>query len=107
MDFFSSEMTAENTVNKPKNPINNSQISLYNFLFEIKLDKFYYLLNSNGFENIQVLINQGKSILAITVIQIKEVGIYTPEDRAKILIRLLEKAGNFQYSNSKKCILCQ
>ena len=101
MDFFSSEMTAEDTVNKSKNPINNSQISLYNFLLEIKLDKYYNLLNSNGFEDIQVLINQGKSILAITDAQLKEVGIDIPGDRAKILIRLQEKAGNFQYQIPK------
>ena len=96
IDLYSSEITTENTVNK-----SNSQNTLYNFLSEIKLDKYYDLLNSNGFEDIQVLINQGKSILAIKDCQLKEAGIDNPGDRAKILIRLQEKAGNFTYQIPK------
>ena len=96
MDLYSSEITTEITVNK-----SNSQNTLYNFLSEIKLDKYYNLLNSNGFEDIQVLINQGKSILAIKDSQLKEAGIDNPGDRAKILIRLQEKAGNFTYQIPK------
>ena len=93
-DLYSSDMTAEDTLNKSKN-LNLSQNSLYKFLSEIKLEKYYNLMNSNGFEDIQILINQGKSILAINDSQLKETGIDKPGDRAKILIRLQEKAGNF------------
>ena len=96
MDLYSSEITTEITVNK-----SNSQSTLYNFLSEIKLDKYYNVLNSNGFEDIQILINQGKSILAIKDSQLKEAGINNPGDRAKILIRLEEKAGNFTYQMPK------
>ena len=100
-DLNSSEMTAEDTVNKSKNIINNSTNTLYTFLSEIKLDKYYNIMNSNGFEDIQVLINQGKSMIAITDSQLKEAGINIPGDRAKILIRLQEKSGNFVYQIPK------
>ena len=99
-DLYSSDMTAEDTLNKSKN-LNLSQNSLYKFLSEIKLEKYYNLMNSNGFEDIQILINQGKSILAINDSQLKETGIDKPGDRAKILIRLQEKAGNFCYQIPK------
>ena len=100
IDLYSSDMTAEDTFNKSKN-LNRPQNSLYKFLSEIKLEKYYNLMNSNGFEDIQILINQGKSILAVTDSQLKEAGINIPGDRAKILIRLQEKAGNFCYQIPK------
>ena len=99
IDIYSSVMTAEDTVNKSKNI--NSPDSLYQFLSEIKLDKYYNILNSNGFEDIQVLINQEKTNIALTDDQLKEGGIELPGDRAKILIRLQEKAGNFIFQVPK------
>ena len=95
-DIYSSVMTAEDTVNKSKNID-----TLYHFLSEIKLEKYYNILNSNGFEDIQVLINQEKTTTAITDEQLKEAGINPPGDRAKILIRLQEKAGNFIFQIPK------
>ena len=96
IDLYSSDMTADNSVNKSK-IIKNSQDSLYIFLLEIKLEKYYNIMNSNGFDDIKLLINQTKSGVAVTDIQLKEAGIDIPGDRAKILIRLQEKAGNFIY----------
>jgi hypothetical protein len=68
---------------------------LYKFLSEIKMDKYYDIMNKSGFDDIQLLINQTKSITAISDMQLKEAGINLPGDRAKILLRLEEKAGNF------------
>ena len=89
-------LTVENLVDKSK-LLQKSQTSLYIFLLEIKLEKYYNILNSNGFEDIQLLIDQEKNLTAITDIQLKEAGINIPGDRAKILIRLQEKAENFIY----------
>ena len=96
LDVYSSIMTADDTVNKSK-LVKNSQDSLYIFLLEIKLEKYFNIMNSNGFDDVKVLINQMKSTLAVTDTQLKEAGIDAPGDRAKIIIRLQEKAGNFIY----------
>ena len=96
LDVYSSILTADDTVNKSK-LVKNSQDSLYIFLLEIKLEKYFNIMNSNGFDDVKVLINQMKSTLAVTDTQLKEAGIDAPGDRAKIIIRLQEKAGNFIY----------
>jgi ankyrin repeat protein len=88
--------TAEDLSNKSK-LLHNSQTPLYLFLLEIKLEKYYNILNSNGFDDIQLLIEQTKTETGITDIQLKEIGVDIPGDRAKILIRLQEKAENFNY----------
>ena len=81
---------------------------LYKFLSEIKMDKYYDIMNKSGFDDIQLLINQTKSINAISDIQLKEAGINLPGDRAKILIRLQEKAGNFIFPVPKEVYyICQ
>ena len=81
---------------------------LYKFLSEIKMDKYYDIMNRNGFDDIQLLINQTKSITAISDKQLKEAGINLPGDRAKILIRLQEKAGNFIFPVPKEVYyICQ
>ena len=100
----SSENTAENTrkskINN-KNDIKKPQDSLYIFLSEINMEKYYNVMNSNGFEDIQLLINETKSGIGVTDAQLKEGGIKIPGDRAKILIRLQEKAGNFVFQIPK------
>ena len=81
---------------------------LYKFLSEIKMDKYYDIMNKNGFDDIQLLINQTKSITAISDIQLKAAGINLPGDRAKILLRLQEKAGNFIFPVPKEVYyICQ
>ena len=80
------------------NTINISTDSLYTFLSEINLEKKYYnLMNSNGFEEIQLLIEQEKTCISVTDAQLKEIGILLPGDRAKILIHLEEKAELFNF----------
>ena len=67
------------------------------FLSEIQLEKYYSLMKNNGFDDIQLLLNQTKNDIAITDKQLKLSGLNIPGDRAKILIRLQEKAGNFSF----------
>ena len=93
--------TSEDSKNIYSKSINNSHDFLYIFLSEIKLEKYYIKMNTNGFEDIEFLINQIKSSLTITDSQLKKIGIDIPGDRAKILIRLEEKAGNFSFQVPK------
>jgi hypothetical protein len=105
VDIYSSEMTADNSNNYKnlyQNSMKHSHESLLIFLSEIKLEKYYNIMNSNGFEEIQLLIDQTKSGFGVTDSQLKEAGIDPPGDRAKILIRLQEKAGNFAFQIPKK-----
>ena len=84
--------------NTNNNNLNLSNDSLYIFLSEINLEKKYYtLMNSNGFEEIQLLIEQEKTYTSVTDDQLKEIGILLPGDRAKILIHLEEKAELFSF----------
>ena len=79
----------------------NQEDSLYKFLSEINLEKkYYFLMNSNGFEDIDLLIEQERTCklnTSITNSALKEIGIFLPGDRAKILIHLEEKAGNYSF----------
>lgn len=83
----------------------NQEDSLYKFLSEINLEKkYYFLMNSNGFEDIDLLIEQERTCklnTSITNSALKEIGIYLPGDRAKILIHLEEKAGNYSFAIPK------
>ena len=102
MDLTLSAMTSDITVNKSKNAqLNQIEDSLLLFLSDIRLEKYYNILNSNGFEDINLLINKTKLGMGISDIQLKEAGIDIPGDRAKILIRLKEKAGTFVYQVPK------
>ena len=98
-DFIFSPNNINNMNNNTKNISNDS---LYIFLSEINLSKKYYnLMNSNGFEDIQLLIEQEKICNAINDLQLKEIGILLPGDRAKILIHLEEKAGKYNFTLPK------
>ena len=89
-------------------PIKKPQDSLYKFLSEIRLETYYSILNSNGFDDIPLLINQTKTGTAITDKQLKISGINIPGDRAKILLKLQEKAGNFGFPVPKEVYyICQ
>ena len=59
-------------------------------------------MDSNGFEDIHFLIGQERSNsslnTSITNSELSEIGIILPGDRAKILIHLEEKAGNFSFT---------
>ena len=83
-------------------PVINPKDSLSIFLSEIRLENYYSLLKNNGFDDIQLLLAQSKNGIAITDKQLKLSGINIPGDRAKILIRLQEKAGNFIFPIPKE-----
>ena len=85
-----------------------SKDPLLSFLSEIRMEKYYDIMNSSGFDDIQLLINQTKKGITIKDKQLKEAGINIPGDRAKILIRLQEKAGNFVFPIPKEVYyVCQ
>ena len=76
----------------------NDSSSLYQFLSNIKMEKYFNKLLDNGFDDVNLLIYQTKTENPITVLQLKEVGINNMGDRARILIKLEESANNFGYS---------
>ena len=91
---------SEDTVNT--SVTKNSHDSLYKFLAEIRMEKYYDIMISNGFDDINLLINQTKSGLGIKDKQLKQAGINLPGDRAKILIKLQEKAGDYIFPIPKE-----
>ena len=74
---------------------------LFQFLSKIQLEKYYTLLNSNGFDDISLIISQTKSGTGVTDDNLKETGIKLPGDRAKILILIQQAAGNFPFEVPK------
>ena len=95
---------------KPKQPISqiissflpDSSISLYSFLKEIELQSYTDTLCMNGFDDIGLIIEQTKSDLAMTDKNLKDIGINLIGDRAKILVRLEEKAMLFPFTLEKE-----
>ena len=87
--------------------ISISQNSLYKFLEEIKMEKYYNILNSNGFDDINLIIEQSKNHkLGITDNNLKQAGINLPGDRAKILIRIQDLSKNFNFNVPKTIYHC-
>ena len=102
-----------NNLKVSKNPLPNQSItssirttingnindnSVYKFLKEIKMEKYYNNLTSNGFDDIQLIIEQCKNEKkGITDDNLKKAGIELPGDRAKIFIRIQDKAKNFNF----------
>ena len=98
-----------NTKNKNKNKkekkiekiINCNNKSLFDFLMQIHMEKYYNNLNNNGFEYINMIIDDTKVGNYLTDKQLKLIGINIPGDRAKILIRFEEKANMFEFNIPK------
>ena len=65
---------------------------LIEFLSQINLLKYLDNLVNNGFDDINLLIEKAKKGDIIKDQELKEAGVNTPGDRAKILIRIKEKA---------------
>ena len=86
---------------KKEKTINCSNKSLYEFLMQIHMEKYYDNLNNNGFEYINMIIDDTKVGNYITDKQLKLIGINIPGDRAKILIRFEEKASMFEFNIPK------
>ena len=80
------------------NSVSTVQNSLFKFLQKIGMEKYYNTLNSNGFDDIQLIIEQTKNNkIGITDENLKQAGINLPGDRAKILIRIQDLAKNFNF----------
>jgi len=74
---------------------------LFEFLMQINMQKYYNNLNNNGFEYINMIIDDYKMGNYLTDKQLKMIGINIPGDRAKILIRFEEKANFFEFNIPK------
>ena len=91
-----------------KNKINkilNKKIELTKFISEINLPRKYAeILIENGFDDLNVLINQMKKGLSITYQNLKDIGITNPGDKSKILVHLEEISQNFDFNLEKDII---
>lgn len=74
---------------------------LMDFLLQINLQEYYDLMNDNGFSDILKIIEETKKGNYIKDIQLNRIGIAKPGDRAKILIRLEEKANLYDFEVPK------
>ena len=76
---------------------------LKDFLFQINMDKYLNILATNGFDDINLILEQSKNGgTSILDSELKEAGISIPGDRAKILIRIQELSNNFAFPIPKE-----
>ena len=76
---------------------------LRDFLLQINMDKYLKILAVNGFDDINLILDQSKNGGAsIQDNELKEAGISIPGDRAKILIRIQELSNNFPFPVPKE-----
>ena len=81
---------------------------LKEFLSQINMLKYMNIFIQNGFDDIELIIDQAQKGIYIKDSELKEAGITIPGDRAKILIRIQEKAGNFGFTVPKNVYyVCQ
>jgi len=92
---ISLSLISQNKLNQKKNN------PLIEFLSQINLLKYLNNLDNNGFDDINLLIEEAKKGDIIKDQELKEAGINVPGDRAKILIRLKEKANIFGFTIPK------
>ena len=88
-------------INDNNKEINFTNKPLLEFLNQINMQKYYLHLKNNGLEYINIIIEDTKKGVYITDNQLKMIGINKPGDRAKILIRIQEKANLFEYTVPK------
>ena len=77
---------------------------MFSFLKEIGLQHYVNILVENGFNDISLLIEQTKNGIAISDKNLLDIGIIPPGERAKILVRIEEKAKLFNFSVEKEKI---
>ena len=80
---------------------NKDNTLLKEFLSQINLFKYFSNMDSNGFDDVNILIEEAKKGALIKDQELKEIGIQIPGDRAKIFIRIKEKANLFGFSVPK------
>ena len=76
---------------------NLSKEKLLEFLKEIEMQKYGDILISEGFDDINLIINQMKDGFLVLDDILKEIGIRPPGDRAKILIRMQQVSNGFDF----------
>ena len=67
------------------------------FLKALDLERYTHLFIKHGFDDLNLVVNQMKSDMAITDQNLKEIGIHLPGHRAKILLKLEEECNNFEF----------
>ena len=105
-DFNLSTINSQNNCEKKEKEIKCDNKPLYEFLSRINMQKYYDNLNNNGFEYINMILDDIKLGNYLTDEQLKSIGISIPGDRAKILIRLEEKSNLFDFNVSKNVYYC-
>ena len=85
----------DSTSDKRKETVKTLSNQLNNFLKEINMEKYCNKLYRNGFDDINLLIEQTKSSIAITIENLYDIGLRKMGDCSKILLRIEEKAGLF------------
>ena len=93
-DIENKETKDEKKMNKE---IKEAKEELYNFLLKIEMEQYTDILIQEGFDDIDLVINQMKTGNPINDDILREIGIERPGDRAKILIRIQECAGLFEF----------
>ena len=94
-------LNSNNSINDNNNGINITNKPLLEFLNQINMQKYYLHLKNNGLEYINIIIEDAKKGVYINDNQLKIIGINKPGDRAKILIRIQEKANLFEFTVPK------
>ena len=84
----------KNKKNK-KEELNKEQ--LLEFLKEIGMQHYINILIKEGFDDINLILNQMKQGFPLLDDSLKEIGISSPGDRAKILIRMQEISDGFNF----------
>ena len=85
--------------------LNNNLKDFYIFFSEINLNqKYANKLIENGFDDLELLIEETKEACSLTFQNLKDIGIKIPGHRAKILIHLEERAGIIPYELQNKII---
>ena len=97
----SSKNNSDNTTMMQNILINCSNKALLDFLMQINLQKYYNAFNSNGYDDINMIIENVKKGKHISDEELKKIGINRAGDRAKILIRIQEKANLFDFNIPK------
>ena len=99
-------INTNNTTDNNKKEINEQKMNkeiketkeiLYNFLLKIEMEQYTDILIKEGFDDIDLVINQMKTGNPINDDILREIGIERPGDRAKILIRIQECANLFEF----------
>ena len=88
-------MNSDNLIHK----INHNPLK--EFLSQINMIKYMKNFIESGFDDINLIIEQAQKGIYIKDNELKEAGIILPGDRAKILIRIQEKAKNFPFAVPK------